>query len=77
MVSGLYDRFYTLALRRSVVLRAFRISMIVGSILAVINHGDHLIRMDLDAQRLAKILLTYLVPYCVSTYSSVLALREA
>lgn len=68
--------FFQIALDRSVRLRALKIALVVGSILAVINHGDRLLGLDLDSQTILKICVTFLVPYCVSTYSSVQAVRE-
>jgi hypothetical protein len=69
------DSFISIATSKQVVSRAARIALIVGSILAIINHGDALIHWDLDTEKLIKILLTYLVPYCVSSYSSVRAIQ--
>ena len=66
-----------LATSRSVVRRATVVAFIVGSILVVINHGDALVHGDVSAGRLLRIVLTVSVPYCVSTYSSVSALRAA
>jgi len=65
-----------LATRRSVVRRASFVTLVVGTILVAINHGHALLRGDLSPGRLVQILLTLMVPYCVSTYSSVGALRE-
>ena len=67
----------TLATSKSVVQRATIVALIVGAILVVINHGDAIVRGDLSAGRLLRIALTIGVPYCVSTYSSVSALRDA
>lgn len=47
----------------------------VGAILIAINHADALSRGDIDGIRLAKMILTAMVPYCVSTLSSVGAIR--
>jgi hypothetical protein len=69
------DSFISIATSKQVVSRAARIAIIVGSILAIINHGDALIPWDLNTEKLIKILLTYLVPYCVSSYSSVRAIQ--
>ena len=44
--------------------------------LAVINHGDSMMNGGVGLVTAAKIALTFCVPYCVSTYSSVLAVRE-
>jgi hypothetical protein len=48
----------------------------VGSVLIAINHGDALIAGQIDAARCWKMGLTVLVPYAVSTLSSVGALRS-
>ena len=64
-----------LALQPSVVRRALGIAAVVGPILIAINHGDRLLAGELDGVRLFKMSLTFLVPYGVSTWSSVGALR--
>ena len=69
--------FLELASRPRVVRRALGFAVVVGAILIAINHGDALARGELDATRLLQMALTALVPYCVSTLSSVGALREA
>lgn len=56
--------------------RALRTMAVVGTILIAINHGDALLHGQIDATRLFKIGLTLLVPYGVSTTSSVAALRS-
>tara|TARA_A100001011_G_C13564062_1_gene537599 strand:- start:105 stop:359 length:255 start_codon:yes stop_codon:yes gene_type:complete len=68
--------FLNLALRKSVIIRAIKIALIVGCILALINHGDRIIFQDMKAIDWFKILLTFCVPYCVSTISSVLAIKR-
>jgi hypothetical protein len=68
------------ACERSVVLRACKYALVVGAVLITINHGDALLAGDVGASRLLKMGLTVLVPYVVSTLSSVgatLALRRA
>ena len=61
---------------RSTVRRALGVAAVVGSVLIVINHGDAILRGDLSRGRLLRMALTALVPYCVSTYSSVGARRD-
>lgn len=68
--------FFEIASRRSVAMRAIRIALIVGTVIALINHGDRMATLTLDWNGVWKILLTYLVPYGVSTYSSVKAVRD-
>ncbi len=64
------------AFQRSVLRRGLLYATIVGSVLVGINHGDAILRGDVDGPRLLKIALTILVPYLVSTFSSVGAIRE-
>jgi hypothetical protein len=65
------------AVRKDVVLRGLRVGGIVGTILVAINQGDLLLAGTVPVEALWKILLTYCVPYCVSTYASVSAIRSA
>ena len=53
--------------------RALATALIVGTILTAINHGDHIVAGD--APPLIKVLLTYLVPYCVTTWGAVTGKR--
>jgi hypothetical protein len=48
---------------------------VVGIILIAINQGDAVLRGEISRGRLVRMLLTLVVPYCVSTYSSVQAMR--
>lgn len=68
--------FLALALTRGVVLAALRIALVVGSILALINHGGAILELSFTRSSLLQIVLTYMVPYSVSTYSSVRALQR-
>jgi hypothetical protein len=67
--------WFTCATARPVVRRAVACALIVGPILIAINHGDAIVNGDISAGRLLKIALTVLVPYGVSTFSSVQARR--
>lgn len=64
-----------LATSAGVVRRALLMAGVVGALLITINHGDAILRGDVDGRRLLKMALTLLVPYSVSTYSSVGAMR--
>ena len=65
----------SLALRSDIVRRSARVAVVVGSLLALINHGDALLKMQLESTQMLQIALTYLVPYSVATYSSVRAIQ--
>jgi len=59
------------ARQRDIVLCALKMAAIVGTILMLINHGEELLFAQLTTLDWIEIGLTYLVPYSVSTYSSV------
>jgi len=64
-----------LALTPSVIRRGLAYAVVVGAILIVINHGDALLRGEVSSGRAWRMGLTVLVPYAVSTLSSVGAMR--
>ena len=66
-----------LALRRDIVSRSLKVGLVVGTILAAINHGERLLALDLDPDMLLNIILTYLVRYSVSTWASLQSARAA
>ena len=65
-----------LALQPSVVKRALKYAVIVGCILIAINHSDAILSGNIPAARWFRMALTVLVPYVVSTLSSVGAMKE-
>ncbi|MEM9208058.1 MAG: nitrate/nitrite transporter NrtS [Pseudomonadota bacterium] len=69
-------RWFELALSPTIVRRSLRVGLVVGTLLTAINQGDVLLAGDITGEVLAKILLTYCVPYSVSTYAGVGALLE-
>ena len=68
--------FLRLALQRAVVRRALAYAVVVGALLIAINHGDALLAGEISMGRVLKMALTALVPYYVSTASSVSAIRD-
>ena len=69
-------RWIELALSPEIVGRSVRVAIVVGTLLTVINQGDVLLAGTVSGEVLAKVLLTYCVPYAVSTYAGVGALLE-
>ena len=47
---------------------AFRVSLIVGSILFTINHGSALAKAEMTRTRWLSGLITYLIPYSVNIH---------
>lgn len=64
-----------LALRSDITSRGFRSALIVGTILTVMNYGDTLLDNTITSTVAIRIFLNFFVPYCVSTYASIIALR--
>ncbi len=64
-----------IATEKKVVQRACIYSMVVGTILTIINHGPNIIHGRFESEAWIQILLTVMVPYFVTTTSSVSALR--
>src|SRR5215212_5547395 len=68
-------RLWRYAISDGVPKRSLIVALVVGTILNLINQGDALVSgAALDT---TKLLLTYLVPYCVSTYGAVSYRRHA
>ena len=61
------------ALSGAYLRRSLLVMLVVGSILNVINQGDALFHAG--AVNMPKLLLTYLVPFCVATYGAATALE--
>ncbi len=61
---------------KPIVMRGCKYGLAVGSILIIINHGNAIADGTVDSTRLVQMLLTLLVPYCVSTASSVGAIID-
>lgn len=68
------NAWYRVAARRDVVRRSVKVSLVVGTLLVLINYTDRALAGDLSSADLVKMLLTYAVPYCVSTWASVSAI---
>lgn len=61
--------------RKPIILRALKIALFVGLILNVINNSQ-LLLFNFEGLNYLKIALTFLVPFCVSFYSSVQASKN-
>ncbi|WP_419906438.1 nitrate/nitrite transporter NrtS [Hoeflea sp.] len=64
-----------LAMRADIVRRSLAVSLIVGTVLNIINQGDAF--LGPEPVSITKCILTYLVPYCVATYGAVSALAAS
>ena len=71
-----FTEWCSLVCRFSVVMRGLKFCVIVGIILIAINHGDVILRGELQPINYLKMGLTVIVPYMVSVFSSVGAIVE-
>jgi hypothetical protein len=63
--------YWTLSLSEGIPRRSLIVGIVVGTLLNLINQGDVLLadaRLDVW-----KLILTYIIPYCVATYGAVAA----
>jgi hypothetical protein len=56
--------------------RSTKTGLVVGTILALINHGQQLFSGRFSPEWVIPLLLTYLVPFCVATYGQVQGKRQ-
>ena len=66
-----FKLYSQIAFSRSVVIRALKVALIIGTIINLINQGNILISFDFSNLNLIKIFLTYIVPYGVTTYTAI------
>ena len=71
-----FREWCSLVCRFSVVKRGLKFCLVVGIILIAINHGDVILRGELQPINYVKMGLTVIVPYMVSVFSSVGAIIE-
>jgi hypothetical protein len=65
--------YFQLALERNTFRRAVRVGIIVGILLNLINNPGLLSLHSFNNLSIGRVILTFLVPFFVSTYSSVLS----
>lgn len=63
-------------LERDTLVHSARTALLVGTILALINHGADMLSGQLSARWIVPMLITYLVPFSVATYGQVHGKRQ-
>ena len=61
--------FFQLAFGNGTPKKALMTALVVGTILTTINHGDFILRGE--SINFYKIMLTYCVPFCVTTWGAI------
>lgn len=67
------NQYFRLAMDRDNLARAIKASAVVGIILNPINNPGLFNTFSLQHLHTGRVLLTFLIPFCVSLYSSVLS----
>lgn len=67
--------FFALATANGTLVSSVLTGLVVGTILTAINQGDIIMAGEMPS--LIKVGLNYVVPYCVATYSAVMAKQYA
>jgi len=62
--------------RKKTIQKGITLSIIIGSILNIINQGDFIFSYHWEKVNFFKLCLTYLTPFLVSVYSTTTALRD-
>jgi len=65
------NKWLKYALMRSVMQRSVRVALIVGTLIGLINYGDKILAGSMQSAEWIKAVVTYAVPYIVSTYAAV------
>ena len=65
-----------IALKKDILIRSSKVALVVGTMLALINHGDAIITNTLTIESIIKIAVSYLVPFSVSTWSTIQAKKN-
>ena len=70
------SEFLKYCIRRSTVFRALKVGLVITPILTVINHFREIAALEMGLGFWLQMAMTFVVPYCVSTYSSAMAAGE-
>lgn len=62
--------FWQHCLNRHILLTSVKTALLVGSVLACINHYEAILNWTFTPAQKLKIALTYLVPFSVATYAA-------
>jgi len=65
------NRVVKIASEKEIVISSIKVALVVGVILNLINQGEKLIALDFKHLNFLKLIITFSVPYMVSTYASV------
>lgn len=53
------------------ILDSAKVSLVVGTLLCLINQWDEIVRMEIDFELSLKLALNYIIPFSVAGYSKI------
>ena len=68
--------FLKYATERVCIIRSLKVALVVGTVLALINHYDQFLSGTINLRLMVQIAVTYAVPYSVSTFGSAMQARH-
>ena len=66
----------SISMNKKNITTALVVSIVIGSLLNLINSYDVFVEGDFSGRNTIRIMLTYITPFCVSLYSSINAGRQ-
>ena len=63
--------YFAIICDQEIMIKSLKISLVVGTILNIINQGEVILAFDFQNINFVKSLLTYAVPFLVSSYTAV------
>lgn len=63
--------YFSILCDQELIIKSLKIALVVGTLLNIINQGDTLFALDFGNIDYIKTLLTYMVPFMVSSYTAV------
>jgi hypothetical protein len=72
----LYRTIKLYGLERDTLIRSLKTSLVVGTILGLINHGSAILARQFTPEQLISFFVTYLVPFSVATYGQIQGKRQ-
>ncbi|HED36709.1 MAG TPA: hypothetical protein ENI76_00445 [Ignavibacteria bacterium] len=70
-------QFFKYVIQKNTLKKSIQIALLVGTILALINHAGAIFNWNLNATMIFQIVLDYFVPFGVASYSAAMELIYA
>ncbi len=67
------NNYFFIGSKKETVVSSLKISLFVGTLLNLINQTDAIIGLDFNKLSIINVLLTYIIPYIVASYSYIKA----